>query len=85
MKEQQAATQLMETVNDYSFDHQKSAQAVCCEHKTLQQSYFRFIIAVIREMAKDSHLVDDHNRAAHETSKRIVESGALDDVYLPFI
>ena len=42
-------------------------------------------VATIRVMASDNYGYDDRNRGAHEAAKKMVESGILDDIYLPFI
>ena len=42
-------------------------------------------VAILHVMASDNYGYDDRNRGAHEAAKKIVESGILDDIYLPFI
>lgn len=42
-------------------------------------------VATIRVIASDDYGYDDRNRGAHEAAKKIVESGVLDEIYLPFI
>jgi hypothetical protein len=36
-------------------------------------------------MAKDDYGVDPRNQASHDTAKAIVETGVLEEAYLPFI
>lgn len=84
-REFKAAEQLENAVNTFSWNPKKFAESIPFCHRTLQQTIFRTIVAVIQKMADDNYGVDDRNRAAHETAKRIVESGALDNAYLPFI
>ena len=40
---------------------------------------------VIKEMAEDDFGTDDRNQASHDTAKAIVETGVLDDAYLPYV
>ena len=61
------------------------ARSVRTYHRTLQQELFRTIVAVIREMAASDSGTDLRNQASHDTAKAIVESGVLDDAYLPFV
>ena len=84
-REYQAAKQLEDALNSYLWNPQRFAMSVPYMHRTLQQTLFRTIIATIRYMAADSYGYDLRNKASHETAKRIIESGALDEAYLPFI
>lgn len=84
-REFKAAKELENAVNSFSWNPKKFAESVSCCHRTLQQSIFRTIIEVIKKMASDNYGTDDRNRAAHDTAKLIMQSGALDNAYLPFI
>lgn len=84
-REETAAKSLMDSVNSTTFDTQKFAEAVCRNHRTLQQSYFRTIVAVIQLMASPDYGYDLRNEASHLIAKRIVDSGALEETCLPFI
>lgn len=85
-REYVAAKELEHALNDFGWKPEIFAQAVRFSyHRTLQQELFRTVIAIIREIASDSNWVDDRNRASHETAKRIMETGVLEDAYLPFI
>ena len=84
-REETAAKSLMDSVNSTTFDTQKFAEAVCRNHRTLQQSYFRTIVAVIQMMASPDYGYDLRNEASHLMAQRIVESGALEETSLPFI
>ena len=53
--------------------------------KELEQELFRTVIAVIKEMAEDDFGTDDRNQASHDTAKAIMETGVLDDAYLPYV
>ena len=84
-REYQAAIELGDSMNDYSWNPERFAESVRVLHRTTQQTLFRTIIATIRYMAADSYGIDQRNQASHEIAKRIIESGALDEAYLPFI
>ena len=84
-REYQAAIELGDSMNDYSWNPERFAESVRFLHRTLQQTLFRTIIATIRYMAADSYGYDQRNQASHEIAKRIIESGALDEAYIPFI
>ena len=84
-REYQAAIELGDSMNDYSWNPERFAESVRFLHRTLQQTLFRTIIATIRYMAADSYGYDQRNQASHEIAKRIIESGALAEAYIPFI
>ena len=84
-REFQAARNLEDALNSMSWKPEVFAKSVRTFHRTLQQELFRTIVAVIKEMAKDDYGVDLRNQASHDTAKAIVETGVLDDAYLPFI
>ena len=84
-REYQAARALEDALNSMSWNPEVFAKSVRTFHRTLQQELFRTIVAVIKEMAKDDYGVDLRNQASHDTAKAIVETGVLDEAYLPFI
>ena len=84
-REYQAAIELGDSMNDYSWNPERFAESVRVLHRTTQQTLFRTIIATIRYMAADSYGIDQRNKASHEIAKKIIESGALDEAYIPFI
>ena len=84
-REFQAARNLEDALNTMSWKPEIFAKSVRTFHRTLQQELFRTIVAVIKEMAKDDYGVDLRNQASHDTAKAIVETGVLDEAYLPFI
>ena len=65
--------------------HKRFAESTRFYHRTLQQELMRTIVAVIRMVGDDSYRTDLRNQASHELCKRIIDSGVLDDIYLPFI
>ena len=84
-REYQAAMALENYLSDCSWNPERFAESVRFLHRTNQQTLFRTIIATIRYMAADSYGIDQRNQASHEIAKRIIESGALDEAYIPFI
>ncbi len=84
-REYQAAEAMESALNSMSWDPKKFAKSFTTWHRTLQQEFFRTIVATIRVAASDEYGHDLRNQGSHETAKRIVESGALDNIYLPFI
>ena len=84
-REFQAARALEDALNTMSWKPETFAKSIRFYHRTLQQELFLTILAVIKEMAADNYGVDPRNQASHDTAKAIVESGILDEAYLPFI
>ena len=54
-------------------------------HRTLQQELMRTIVAIIQMVGDEIYGTDLRNQASQELCKKIIESGALDEAYLPFI
>ena len=83
-REYKAAEALTDSINSMSWNPKKFGLAVSMQHRTLQQSLMKSFVATIRLMASDDY-GDDRNRSTHEAAKKMIESGILDDIYLPFI
>ena len=84
-REYQAARALEDALNNMSWKPEVFAKSIRFYHRTLQQELFRTIVAVIKEIAASDYGVDPRNQASHDTAKALVESGILDEAYLPFI
>ena len=84
-REYQAAKQLEDALNSYLWNPQRFAMSVPYMHRTLQQTLFRTIVTTIKLMASDDYPHDLRNQKSHEIARKIVESGLLDDAYIPFI
>ncbi len=84
-REFKAAKDLERAMNDYGWNPQKFAESTGYFHRTLQQNLVKTIVAIIRMVGSENYGTDLRNKASHELCKRIVESGLLDDTYLPFI
>lgn len=83
-REGKAMSALTDALNSFSWNPETFAKAAIYEHRTLQQSLVRSMVAVIREMAK-SEYYDLRNEASVNLCKAIVESGVLDEHSLPFV
>ena len=84
-REYKAAEALADAVNSMGWKPENFAKGLSIQHRTLQQEVMRTFVATIHVMASDSYGVDDRNRGSHETAKKMVASGILDEIYLPFI
>lgn len=84
-KEYKAAQVLENALNDYSWSPQKFAECIGTFHKTLQQTFMRTIVAVIKNIGSDNYSVDSRNKASNELCRQIVNSGILDETILPMI
>jgi hypothetical protein len=82
-KEYKAMTTLTDAMNTFSWNPEAFAKSVTLEHRTLQQELMRTIVAVIKELSDTNY--DDRNKATVDLCKKIVESGVLDNSYLPII
>lgn len=80
-----AADALADAHNSMGFNHERFAMGVCMQHRTLQQNIMRSFVATIRHMASENYGYDLRNQSSHNAAKKMVESGLLDEIYLPFI
>ena len=80
-----AADALADAHNSMGFNHEKFAMGVCMQHRTLQHNIIRSFVATIRHMASDDYGYDLRNQSSHNAAKQMVESGLLDEIYLPFV
>lgn len=84
-REYKAAKALTDPINSMSWDPKKFGLTISMQHRTLQQSSMKSFVATLHVMASDDYGYDDRNRGTHEAAKKLVESGILDEIYLPFI
>lgn len=83
--EWKAAEELENKLNAMGFDPVKFVHAVMYYHRTLQQIYFRIVLESIKQFASPEYGYDLRNKGAHDAAKEIVDSGALEESYLPYI
>ena len=79
------AAQLERALNDYGWNPKRFAESTRYYHRTLQQELMRTIVAIIQMVGDENYGTDLRNQASHKLCKRIIDSGALDETYLPFI
>ena len=80
-----AAKELERALNDMSWNPQKFAESTRYYHRTLQQELMKTIVAIIKMVGDKGYRTDLRNQASHELCRKIIDSGVLDDCYLPFI
>lgn len=83
--EYKAAMDLERALNDYGWNPERFAESTRFFHRTLQQTLVRTVVAIIKMLGSEEYGTDLRNKAAHELCKRIVDSGLLDEVNLPFV
>ena len=84
-REYKAAEALADAVNSMGWNPKKFAMGMTVQHRTLQQEVMRTFVAMIHVMASDNYGYDLRNKGSHEAARKMVESGILDEIYLPFI
>lgn len=84
-REYKAAQELERALNDYGWNPKRFAESTRYYHCTLQQELMRTIVAIIQMVGDENYGTDLRNQASHKLCKRIIDSGALDETYLPFI
>ena len=84
-REYKAAQELERALNDYSWNPKRFAESTKCYHRTLQQELMKTIVAIIKMVGDKGYRTDLRNQASHELCRKIIDSGVLDDCYLPFI
>ena len=82
-REYKAAKALEDSINDMSWNPKEFAEATLTFHRTLQQTLFRTLVAVLREYADPNRSVDPRNEASKDGSRKLLE--VIDTLYIPFI
>ena len=82
-REYKAAKALEDSINDMSWNPKEFAEATLTFHRTLQQTLFRTLVAVLREYADPTRSVDPRNEASKNGSRKLLE--VIDTLYIPFI
>lgn len=82
-REYKAAKALEDSINDMSWNPKEFADATLTFHRTLQQTLFRTLVAVLREYADPNRSVDPRNEASKDGSRKLLE--VIDTLYIPFI
>jgi len=79
-----AAREFLSFINDFGAEEEDFAEAVCSDHRTLQQSTMRVFMRCVQKWAKayESKHYDLRNEATCRLSSEIVK---IKDAYLPMV
>lgn len=84
-RNKQNAEQVAEMLNVFGFDNDGFCEAMCRQHRTLQQNFTRLCIAWLATCASDDYRYDGRNEASHEVAKALINSQDADFLGLPFV
>ena len=84
-RNKQNAEQVAEMLNVFGFDNDGFCDAMCRQHRTLQQNFTRLCIAWLATCASDDYRYDGRNEASHEVAKALINSQDADFLGLPFV
>lgn len=85
-KEKELAHQIANAVNSFGFDAEAFCKEMSLEHKTLQESFTRWIVCSWLQYCATlpDYMFDGRNIAVQRLAKKFV-SQMGDDIYLPMI
>lgn len=84
-RNKQNAEQVAGMLNVFGFDNDGFCDAMCRQHRTLQQNFTRLCIAWLATCASDDYRYDGRNEASHEVAKALINSQDADFLGLPFV
>ena len=84
-KECQLAKQMEDVANRLSFDPRKVAEVIPYMHRTLQQSIWRMLRAMIEVYGSEDFRYDLRNQASHEEAKAMLDYLKENGRYIPMI
>lgn len=84
-RNKQNAERVAEMLNVFGFDNDGFCDAMCRQHRTLQQNFTRLCIAWLATCASDDYRYDGRNEASHEVAKALINSQDADFLGLPFV
>lgn len=84
-RNKQNAEKVAEMLNVFGFDNDGFCEAMCRQHRTLQQNFTRLCIAWLATCASDDYRYDGRNEASHEVAKALINSQDADFLGLPFV
>ena len=84
-KEYQLAKQMEDVANNLSFDPRKVAEVIPYMHRTLQQSIWRMLRAMIEVYGSEDFRYDLRNQASHEEAKAMLDYLKENGRYIPMI
>lgn len=82
-REYQAAKAMEDAVNDFCWNPKKFALACTTFHRTLQQTWFRTIVEVLKVYADENRSTDPRNEASKEGAQKLMK--VLEEIHCPFI
>lgn len=82
-REYQAAKAMEDAVNDFCWNPKKFALACTTFHRTLQQTWFRTIVEVLKVYADENRSTDPRNEASKAGAQKLMK--VLEEIHCPFI
>jgi hypothetical protein len=83
-RDQLLAAQIADGFNSYGTNPEKVAEAMSCQHRTLQQNFTRFCVAWLANLSRQANY-DLRNEASVKLGKKFMEVTDEVDRSLPFI
>lgn len=72
-KEFELATKVEDAINSFSFSPKAFAASIPYWHRTLQQTFWRVIVACIKVYADENYRHDLRNQASHLEAKEMMQ------------
>lgn len=82
-REYHAAMAMENAVNDMCWNPKEFALACTTFHRTLQQTWFRTIVEVLKVYADENRSTDPRNEASKEGAQKLMK--VLEEIHCPFI
>lgn len=76
-REQKASEALENAINNCGFSPKHFAESTTRWHRYLQNELFKVVIWIIKIYGSDEYGYDLRNEYAHETAKKIIETGLV--------
>lgn len=76
-REQIATEALENAINNCGFSPKRFAESTLIWHRYIQNELFKLAIWIIKTYGSDEYSYDDRNCYAHETAKKILETGVI--------
>ena len=73
-----------DSLNNYNFDVDEFVQELSKEHRTIQQSVFGAIMAVVSNVASPDYRTDGRNEQSHKVAKQLLK-GYEEELYKEYI
>lgn len=76
-REQIAQEALEDAINNCGFNPKRFAESTVTWHRYIQNELFKLAIWIIKTYGSDDYRYDDRNCYAHETAKKILQTGVI--------